>query len=147
MDSPYKKFAVVLSINAVVMFLLTYSLIDTTDHFYANINRAYMALIMVAPMAMLMLFVMRSMYPNKSLNAGLYVLFGAIFIGSFSLARAQVPVGNEQFLLSMIPHHSSAIVMCEHAAIDDPQIEGLCVEIVKAQKREIAEMKAILDRY
>lgn len=147
MESPYKKFALVLSINAVVMFLLTYALIDTLDHFYANINRAYMALIMVAPMAMVMLFVMRSMYPDKSLNAGLYVLFAAIFIGSFSLARAQVPIGNQQFLMSMIPHHSSAIVMCDHSAIDDPAIEKLCVEIVKAQKEEIAEMKTILARY
>jgi uncharacterized protein (DUF305 family) len=61
--------------------------------------------------------------------------------------RTQTPVGDVQFLRSMIPHHSSAIVMCEHARITDPEIETLCGEIVEAQEREIAQMQAMLDRY
>lgn len=146
MASHYKKFALTLSINAVLMFFITYAMIDTVDHFYPNINRAYMSLMMVAPMAMVMLFVMRGMYQNAKLNAMLYAAFAGLFIVSFTLARTQTPVGNEQFLRSMIPHHSSAILMCQQSAITDREIIGLCGEIVKAQKEEIAQMKAILGR-
>lgn len=147
MASHYRKLALTLSINAVLMFFITYAMIDTVGHFYLNINRVYMSLMMVAPMAMLMLFVMRGMYQNARLNAILYALFTGVFIASFLLARTQTPVGNEQFLRSMIPHHSSAIVMCEQSSITDQQIVELCGQIVKAQQDEIAQMKAILSSY
>lgn len=147
MTSHYKKLALTLSINAVLMFFITYAMIDTVDHFYPNINRGYMSLMMVAPMAMLMLFVMRGMYQNAKLNAMLYALFAGLFIVSFALARTQTPVGNAQFLRSMIPHHSSAILMCQRSAITDREIVELCGKIVKAQKAEIAQMKDILARH
>ncbi|HEU4528143.1 MAG TPA: DUF305 domain-containing protein [Actinomycetota bacterium] len=142
--SSYRKLAIVMAINAVVMFLLTYALIDSLDHFHVNINRIYMALMMVAPMVILMVIVMRSMFGNMRLNIALLAGAAAVFLGSFFLARSQTPVGNEQFLRSMIPHHSSAILMCERSSITDPQIVTLCEEIVRAQEREIAEMEAIL---
>lgn len=142
----YKRFAVTLAINAVLMFLITYAMIAEIDHFYVNINRVYMALMMVAPMAVLMLIVMRSMYQNQRLNYLLIGAFTGLFLLSFALARTQTPVGNNQFLRSMIPHHSSAILMCQQANITDPEIVSLCQQIVKSQEEEIAQMKAILDR-
>jgi hypothetical protein len=145
--SPYSKLAITISINAVVMFLITYAMIDTLDHFYPNINRAYMALIMVAPMVVLMLIVMQAMYPNKTLNYFLIAAFTGIFFLVFVLMRTQTSVGDVQFLRSMIPHHSSAIVMCERSSITDPEIVSLCAQIVKAQKEEIAQMQNILARY
>jgi uncharacterized protein (DUF305 family) len=147
MESPYSKFLFVLAINAVVMFFVTYAMIDTLEHFEFNINRVYMSLMMVAPMALLMLFVMRSMYMNKTLNVVLYSAFAALFVVSFALARTQTPVGNEQFLRSMIPHHSSAILMCQQASITDREISALCEQIVKSQREEIAQMQALLARY
>lgn len=47
----------------------------------------------------------------------------------------------------MIPHHSSAILMCQESELSDPEIVMLCEEIVKSQEEEIAQMKAILARY
>lgn len=146
MESSYKKLATVITINGVIMFLLTYAMIDRIDHFYININRVYMALLMVAPMVVLMLLVMRSMYKNTRLNYALIATFTALAILVFVLMRTQTPVGNEQFLRSMIPHHSSAILMCQEAAITDAEIIDLCGDIVEAQEREIAQMKDILQR-
>jgi hypothetical protein len=146
MDSAYLKLAIAISINAVVMFFLAYAMIDSFDHFYANINRVYMALLMVAPMVIVMLVVMWSMYANAVLNFALIGVFAILFVISFALMRSQVPVGDVQFLRSMIPHHSSAIVMCEEASITDTEIAKLCGEIVKAQKEEIAQMQKILTR-
>ncbi len=136
-----------IAINAVVMFSLTYTMIDRFEHFYPNINRVYMALMMVAPMVIVMMIVMRPMYQDQRLNAVLYVSFSLLFVACFFLARTQTPVGDEQFLRSMIPHHSSAILMCEQATFSDPEVVRLCKDIVQAQEREIAQMKNMLERY
>lgn len=146
MEGSYKKLAITIAINSVVMFFLTYVMIDSMEHFLLNINKVYMTLMMVAPMVVLMLIVMGSMYKNKQLNLALIVIFVALFAGVFWLARTQTPVGNEQFLRSMIPHHSSAILMCEESAINDPEILSMCEEIVATQEEEIAQMEDILAR-
>lgn len=143
----YTKLGIAIGINTVVMFLLTYALIDSIDHFYPNINRMYMAVLMALPMVIVMLLVMRKMYPDTKMNGILHAAAGAGFVLVLWLMRSQTPVGDGQFLRSMIPHHSSAIVMCEEAAITDPDIRTLCDEIVKTQKEEIAEMKRLLARY
>lgn len=146
MDSSYKKLALVTSVNAIAMFLLTYVLIDSVDHFYVNINRVYMTFLMVAPMVVMMLLVMSSMYKNKQLNYALVASFIVGFLLVLWLARTQTPVGDEPFLRSMIPHHSSAILMCEESAITDSEIITLCEEIVATQEEEIAQMEDILAR-
>ena len=143
----YMKLAIAIGINTIVMFFLTYALIDTTDHFYANINRMYMAILMAAPMVIVMLLVMRKMYPNAKMNAALQAAAAGVFLLVFWLARTQTPVGDVQFLRSMIPHHSSAILMCQEGAISDPEIRTLCGQIIKTQREEIAQMERILERF
>lgn len=145
MKSPYARLGIAIAINTVIMFFLTYALLDSFDHFYVNVNRVYMALLMAAPMVIVMLVVMRSMYADTRMNAAIVAGAVLVFAGALAGMRTQTPVGDDQFLRSMIPHHSSAIVMCEEASISDPEIEELCDEIVETQKREIAEMKALLD--
>jgi hypothetical protein len=140
MESAYLKLAIAISINAVVMFFLTYAMIDSFDHFYANINRAYMARLVVAPMVIVMLVVMWSMYANTALNFALSGAFAILFAIVVGLMRSQV-------VSSMYPHHSSAIVMCEEASISNTEIAKLCCEFVKAQKAEFAQMQKILARY
>jgi uncharacterized protein (DUF305 family) len=44
----------------------------------------------------------------------------------------------------MIPHHAGAILMCQRAPIDDPDIAGLCRSIVSSQQSEIDWMKTKL---
>lgn len=94
-----------------------------------------------------MLLMMGSMYQNRKLNRGLHAVFVALFIASFILIRTQTPVGNVQFLRSMIPHHSGAILMCQKATITDPEIERLCGEIIRSQAAGIEQMEKILARY
>ena len=45
----------------------------------------------------------------------------------------------------MIPHHASALLMCEKAPIADPEIKNLCKTIITGQQSEIAQMKAKLN--
>jgi uncharacterized protein (DUF305 family) len=147
MESNYKRLLMVLSINTVLMFFITFANIWEFSHFHPNLNRVYMALMMTAPMGIVMMLVMHSMYKDRRLTSLFIGSFAVLFLLSFALTRVQAPVGNEQFLRSMIPHHSSAILMCERAAITDPEILELCEEIVRTQEEEIRQMDSILQRY
>jgi uncharacterized protein (DUF305 family) len=132
----YLKLAVALALTYVAMFLLSMSMIREWDHFYLNGSNAWMALVMVAPMGLIMLGVMWAMFKNKFLNAGLALAFLAVFTGSWYLGRQEAGVGNEQFLKSMIPHHSRAILVCQEADITGPEIVELCEQIVNTQQEE-----------
>src|SRR3546814_11530189 len=113
-----------------------YTMIRSLDHFYLNINNVWMALMMVMPMALVMMVAMRSMFPSRNRNllvvAGAPVVFGVSYYGM----RTQWAVGDEQFLKSMIPHHSGAILMCQEASITDPELQSFFREIGRASCRE-----------
>lgn len=143
---PYVMLAVNLGLSLLVMYLAMFAMIWTWGEFIQNVNFFYMALVMWAPMGAIMLATMGSMYRNRTLNFVLYAAFAAIFVLSLVGIRQQSLVGDDQFLRSMIPHHSGAILMCEEAKIADPELRQLCGEIIEAQKEEIAQMKRIRDR-
>jgi hypothetical protein len=105
-----------------------------------------MAVAMVAPMVILMLIVMSDMFSDKKLNLILFTSFFVVFIGAVWGIRSQLLVGDEQFLKSMIPHHSIAIKTCTYANIRDEEIKKLCEQIIESQEEEIDQMKGILNR-
>ena len=146
MKSHYRMLGLNLAASALVMYLVMFTMIDGVGEFYNNANNLYMTLMMVSPMAILMLLMMGSMYSNRALNLALHVGFAAIFLVSFWAMRTQALIGDEQFLRSMIPHHSGAVLMCRESSIADPEIVALCGRIEQSQKAEIEQMKAILAR-
>ena len=146
MSKPYTMLGVNLLLSAIIMYLGMFAMIWSGGEFVQNINFFYMALIMWAPMAAVMLWTMKDMYPNTGLNLALYAVFTAVFLLSIWGMRGQLLVGDRQFLRSMIPHHSGAILMCERSNLADPEIRSLCDGIVRGQAQEIAQMKAILAR-
>ena len=60
--------------------------------------------------------------------------------------RAQVPISDIQWMKAMIPHHSSAILTSSNAHLQDPEVQELAEEIIDAQVKEIAEMKALIEK-
>lgn len=145
----YRMLALNLALSLVIMYLAMFAMIWRAKEFVQNLNFLYMALVMWAPMAIVMLLTMKSMYRNKRLNTAFYLCFALVAVLSFAAIRDQTIVGDRQFVRSMIPHHSGAILMCERAVFRDPEIRELCFGpqgIVKSQEREIAQMEAILDR-
>lgn len=142
----YRNFALVMVINAVLMFLIPYVLIDRLDHLYFNLNRLYMTLMMVAPMGIVMLLVMGSMFHDKKLNYILLASFSALFLVCLVLVRTQTPVGDSQMMQSMIPNHSAGILMCKESDLTDPQVKEMCAQIVQTEQEQITQMKALLTR-
>jgi uncharacterized protein (DUF305 family) len=143
---PYLTLAAAVGVHFFIMWALTYVGVAAWDHIFLNVNRFYMAVVMVAPMVIVMLVAMRHMFENKALNIGIYTGSALVFIAAFAAIRAQVFVGDTQLSRSMIPHHSVAIKTCEQAALDDPETIELCDTIVQTQREEIAQMRAILER-
>lgn len=146
MSKHYWLLAINLAVSLAVMYLVMFAMIASWGEFIQNINFFYMALMMWAPMGALMLLTMPMMYRNRRLNIILYIAFALILILSTIGIREQSLVGDRQFLRSMIPHHSGAILMCEKSSIRDPEVKQLCHGIIASQTSEIAQMKAMLAR-
>ena len=132
-------------LHLIAMYVLMYAMVDTFANIHPNHNQFYMAALMAAPMVILELLIMGSMYPKKKLNAGIIAAGVLLLVCSFVFIRQQVAIGDEQFLKSMIPHHAGAILMCEKAHLGDAEIKELCGGILSGQKSEIEWMTAKLN--
>ncbi|NNC84150.1 MAG: DUF305 domain-containing protein [Flavobacteriales bacterium] len=142
----YRSFFITLAISFVVMYLVMFLNIDRLEHFYLSNTRTYMTLLMVMPMALIKLIAMRKMYTNKKMNTAIALGAVLIFLASLAFLRNQTFIGDEEYMDAMIPHHSSAIMTSQKAQISDPELKKLAEEIIKAQEKEIAQMKEILER-
>jgi hypothetical protein len=140
----YRHLLIMTALSFAAMYLLMYAMTDRFANVYNNINQVYMAGLMAAAMVLIELAVMRGMYPRRTWNIAIAAA-GIIALAAFwALIRDQGAVGDRQFLRSMIPHHASAILMCEKAPIRDAEIRQLCQSIVASQADEIRQMKAKL---
>ena len=142
----YARLLVMSVLSFISMYILMYSMVNTWDNVFNNFNQFYMAATMTAPMVVFELLLMGSMYRNKRLNAA--IITGSVIglIVFFMFIRQQTAVQDEQFIRSMIPHHSGAILMCEEATLQDAELATLCDSIIRAQQEEIDQMKAIMER-
>jgi uncharacterized protein (DUF305 family) len=143
--NPYPKFAAMIGTSTVVMFGLMYLNTYAADHVFFSETRAYMALVMGATMAVIMLAFMMKMYENRAANIGIFVGSIVIFAGALWLVRSQTTVADVSWMKAMIPHHSIAILTSERAKISDPRVRDLADRIIEAQRKEIGEMKALIE--
>lgn len=65
---PYGKLLIMSILSFVSMYILMYSMVNSFENFYNNVNKVYMAAIMTAPIVVIALTVMSGMYPNKQRN-------------------------------------------------------------------------------
>lgn len=142
----YKKFTMMMIISFLIMYIIMFLNMDKIYHYHTSATRIYMAIMMVAPMAVVMMIIMGSMYPNKKTNAGIIVVSIIVFIVALAALRTQTPISDVQYMKAMIPHHSSAIMTSKNANIKDPEVRKLADSIIASQEREIAQMEAILKR-
>ena len=143
---PYLMFWINMALGLIVMYVVMFSMIDGFQDFRNNLNMFYMAVTMWAPMGIFMLATMPGMFPNRSANIALYVVFALLTAGSFWATRSQTLIDDRQFIDSMIPHHSGAILMCREAKLADSELKTLCDEIMAAQREEIDKMTSIRNR-
>ena len=142
--SPYLRFALMIATSAVVMYAVMYLHTYEWDHIFWSQTRMWMTLIMVSAMVFVMMPFMRHMYQNRTLNIAFYATAALVFLGSVYFVRSQTLVDDVAYMRGMIPHHSIAILTSRRAHIEDPRVRTLADDIIDAQVREIAEMKALI---
>jgi uncharacterized protein (DUF305 family) len=142
----YRRLLIMTSLTFVSMYVLMFAMVDRFDNVYANLNQAYMAGLMTAPMVIFEVLFMGAMYPRRRLNSAILAVSALAGVACFMFIRSQAAIEDRQFLRSMIPHHAGAILMCQEASIEDPAIRRLCKGIVASQQAEIVEMNALLAR-
>jgi len=140
----YRRFTAMIATSTVVMLPLMYLNTYAADHVFFSETRSYMALVMGAAMALVMLAFMRGMLTNRRFNAVVVVAAIAVFAAALWLVRSQETVDQVSYMKAMIPHHSIAILTSERAHISDPRVRRLADDIIETQRREIAEMKALI---
>lgn len=141
----YAKFGAMIATSTVVMLGLMYLNVYEAGHVLFSQTRAYMALLMGAAMTFIMMGFMWNMHPNRRVNVGILVGSVLVFGVTLWLVRSQATVNDVAWMKAMIPHHSIAILTSERAQITDPRARELANTIIETQKREIAEMKALIE--
>jgi ABC-type multidrug transport system fused ATPase/permease subunit len=144
MKASYARFAAMIVTGTVLMYGLMYLNTHELAHVRWSETRAYMALIMGASMAIVMLAFMLGMYENRVANIAIFASAALLFAGSLYMVRSQATVDEVSWMRAMIPHHSIAILTSERANITDPRARELADEIIETQRREIAEMEQLI---
>ena len=145
--SNYTKFFLMLGLSFIAMYITMYLNTYEFDHVYFSLTRFYMSCLGISTMAVIMWFFMRNMYKNKKKNIAILLGSLVLFLGALGLVRDQKStVDDVLWMRAMIPHHSIAILTSERADIQDPEVKKLANDIIKAQKKEIEEMKAMIKR-
>jgi len=140
----YMRFAAMIATSTLVMFGLMYLNTYALDHIAYSQTRTWMALLMGAVMAIIMLGYMWSMYKDQRINAAIIAGSVIVFAGSLWLVRSQQTVYDVSYMKAMIPHHSIAILTSERAHIRDSRVRELADKIIETQVREIGEMKMLI---
>ena len=144
---PYTRMGVMAALSFVGMYVLMFAMVNRASNVVMNVNQVYMAALMAAPMMLIELSLMTSMYTDRKRNA--LIAAAAVVVGvlAYAAIREQAGIGDREFARSMIPHHASAILMCNEARISSPEIRELCDApngIVASQRREIEQLKMFL---
>ena len=141
----YSRFFAMIGTSTLIMLGLMYLNTFEADHIFFSETRLYMAFVMGAAMAVIMLSFMLNMYASKRTNLAIYAGSAIIFALALFLVRSQSTVEDVSYMKAMIPHHSIAILTSERAGISDLRVRELADGIADTQRREIKEMKWLIE--
>ncbi len=145
-NKSYQRFAIMMAVSFVIMYGVMFLNADILDHVMLSTTRTYMTILMIAPMAISMMLFMWGMYESKKTNYIILASALVIFVVTLTMLRNQTLIADVQWMKAMIPHHSSAIMVSQKAHLQDPEAQKLALDIIEAQKKEIAQMKAMIER-
>lgn len=104
-----------LGVSFVIMYGAMFLNIAQAEHIHLSSTRTCKALLMVAPMALLMVLMMGNVHHNKARNRVMLRTGALVLVAALVALPAQVPSGAKPYMKAMIPHHSSAILTSSEA--------------------------------
>lgn len=146
MNKNYMKFFGMILTSAIFMYIVMYLNTYVYDHVFFSEMRLYMTILSTCVMAVVMLGFMMHMLQNKKINISVVAVSAVVvFVASLVLMRNQTTIDDVDYMEGMIPHHSIAILTSKRANISDPRVRQLADDIIKAQEKEISEMKKLIE--
>ena len=145
MKKAYGKFLGMIVTSAVLMYAVMYLNTYQLDHVFFSEMRLYMTILSTCVMAVVMLLFMLHMLKDKKMNMAIVGVSLLVFVSSFYMMRNQTTIDDVDYMQGMIPHHSIAILTSGRAKIEDPRVRKLADDIIKAQEKEIKEMKELIE--
>ena len=145
--NPIVGVVVMIIASIIIGYYLTMTIIlrnDKTD----NRNKLYQSLLMGFWMGLIELLMvgllMQIWMPSFTVILVLLIIGIILFT---ALIYWQIGINENQFMLSMIEHHSMAIAMAEQIKpkTQDPKLRKIVDNILESQQREIDQMQGILD--
>ena len=103
MQMSYWRVAAMIATSTLVMFGLMYLNTYAFAHARWSEARLWMALLMGASMAMIMLSFMLNMYANRALNLAIYASSLLVFALALWLVRSQATIDDQDYMRAMIP--------------------------------------------
>ena len=89
MNAPYVRLFITLALGALVMFLVLRATIGVPGGRDLEIGMACLALMLAAPMGVLMLLIMPHLFRRLGANLALYAAFALIFLGAWAETRGR----------------------------------------------------------
>lgn len=137
-----------LLIMFIINFMLSYFIMSNImiykmSHLYNTSNKIYMGIFMAALMGIFELWLME----DRNDHFFTYnILFLLLTIFSAIAIRNQIFINDDQYLKSMIEHHSGALLMSHKFILKtkDKQLIKLANNIIKSQSSEINHMKQLI---
>jgi hypothetical protein len=83
----YRQLLLMAGLHFAAMFILMYAMVNTVQDAVPNLNQVYMAALMTAPMLIIELLLMGSMYGDKSRNLIILAAAATVLVGAFVFIR------------------------------------------------------------
>lgn len=142
----YVQFGTMIAVSTLLMYGMMFLNVFQLSHVHLSQTRLFMALMMGAAMAIVMLAFMWKMYKNVKANIAILCVAALVFAGSLFMVRSQTGVSDVSWMKAMIPHHSIALLTSERADLTDPEVRELADQIIETQRSEISQMEKMIER-
>ena len=88
MNAPYVRLCVTLALGALLMFFVLHAMLGLPDSRALDLSMACLALMLAAPMGVLILLIMPHLFRRLGANLALYAVFALIFLGAWAGTRS-----------------------------------------------------------
>lgn len=98
MNAPYVRLAITLALGAAAMFFVLHMTIGTPGGRDIDLSMACLALMMAAPMGVLILLLMPHLFRRLGANLALYATFTLVFLGAYAMTRSNTLIDDQASL-------------------------------------------------
>ena len=98
MNAPYLRLGITLALGTLLMFLVLHATIGAPGSPGLDLGMACLAIMLAAPMGVLILLIMPHLFRRMAANLALYAAFALIFLGAWAETRSHAQADDQAVL-------------------------------------------------